>query len=43
MPTFISLSIVGQSVRRSLEKMSKVVKIQEFAIEQKTKVNEHVK
>ena len=37
MPTF-----VGRSVRRSLEKMSKIVKIQEFALEQKTKVNEHV-
>ena len=30
---------VGPSVSR---KMSKIVKIQEFALEQKTKVNEHV-
>ena len=37
MPTF-----VGPSVRPSLEKMSKIVKIQELALEQKTKVNEHV-
>ena len=36
MPTF-----VGLSVRWSLEKMSKIVKIQEFALEQKTKVIEH--
>ena len=41
MPTFVGLS-VRPSVRRSLEKMSKIVKIQEFALEQKTKVNEHV-
>ena len=37
MPTF-----VGRSVRPSLEKMSKIVKIQELALEQKTKVNENV-
>ena len=37
MPTF-----VGLSVRRSLEKVSKIVKNQEFALEQKTKVNEYV-
>ena len=41
MPTFVGLS-VHRTVRRSLEKMSKIVKIQEFALEQKTKVNEHV-
>ena len=37
MPTFVSLS-----VGRSLEKMSKIVKIQEFALEQKTKDIVHV-
>ena len=42
MPTFVGLS-VGPSVRRSVSgKMSKIVKIQEFALEQKTKVNVHV-
>ena len=35
------LTFVGRSVCRSLEKMSKIVKIQEFAQEQKTKVIEH--
>ena len=32
MPTFVGRS-VGPSVGRSLEKMSKIVKIQEFALE----------
>ena len=33
---------VGRSVGLLVEKMSKIVKIQELALEQKTKVNEHV-
>ena len=41
MPTFVG-RLVRQSVGRSLEKMSKIVKIREFALEQKTKVNEHI-
>ena len=40
-PTLVGW-LVCLSVRLSLEKMSKIVKIQEFALEQKTKVNAHV-